>query len=83
MPTNPSSPSATQYEVTFDTPVLINEEVRIAAEWPTATFGASDYIKFTIQQSDVKPNEGFCHFFNSAWNDTAVDLWDTTYKYTY
>ncbi len=75
--------SATQYEVTFDTPVAINEEVRIVAEWPTATYSSGNSISFRRQASNVKAGEGYCHYHNGAWVDTLVDLWDATYKYTY
>lgn len=69
----------TYEEVEFDTPVTINEEVRILCE-----FSGGDVPNYVIQRyqhSDVKANEVRTYWFASAWNDR--DIYDGTYRYTF
>jgi len=65
-------------EVTFDTPVLINEEVRILVYWPYDE--GSNYPQLCYQNTNVKSGEVLTHG-NGGWTDNSV--WDSTYKYTY
>ena len=69
--------SETWEEVTFDTPTLINEEVRIAAEYA----GTQQCVQH-FQISDVKANESYCEAPASG-EYTERATWDCAYKYTY
>ena len=76
IPTDP-----TCLEATFDTPVYVNEEVRIVAEWPTATYSTTNNLRFHLQTTDVKADELYTHYQNDAWDEPYA--WDAPYKYTY
>ncbi len=64
------------YEVTFDTPEAINEEVRICAE-----FAGGDINNQVVLYvgSDLKANENSC-WYATSWKDGASDA---AYIYTY
>jgi len=67
-------------EVTFDAPVLINEEVRICAYYDHGT--ASHYVIMRYQSTDVKADEMLT--LSTAlpdWDDHAT--LDTAYRYKY
>ncbi len=77
---NDLTTSPVYYEVVFDTPIAINEEVYIAVV-DTETSG-TDYIRVSAQGSgDVKPDEVFAAFYNGAWHDSIGA--DCAYIYTY
>ncbi len=76
VPTDP-----TWLGVTLDTPVLINEEVRILAEWPLATYTRTKNIRFHLQTSDVKPSEVYTKYELDAWDESWP--WDAAYRYEY
>jgi len=72
-----SLPTTTDWqEVTFDSPVLVNEEVRISCEYEGATL-----VSIRIQGSDVKSNEVETYHNEGSWVDDANK--DMAYKYTY
>ncbi len=68
-------------EATFDTPVNVNEEVRILAEASTGA-SSTNSIKMRYEPSDVKASEYLTYGVPpGSWvNATAVD---GAYKYTY
>lgn len=68
-------------EVTFDTPTLINEEVRILVEFSGGQLAGWEYIRAWIQESDVKSGEYLTRYVSGGWSDTLA--WDCAYKYTY
>ncbi len=72
---------ATYLEVTFDTPTLINEEVRvyIRVTWGTA----ANHIGLWIQNADVKAGEAYSRYrvLGAAWEMLAG--FDCAYRYTY
>jgi len=72
---------ATYLEVTFDTPALINEEVRIYVRPTGAT--ATNYIGVNIQDTDVKAGEVCCRHrvFGDAWE--VLVGYDCAYRYSY
>ncbi len=76
IPTDP-----TWLEVTFDTPVLVNEEVRILVEWPLATYGVGANLRFHLKWPEVKPFEVYTKFEDGAWDETSP--FDAAYRYTY
>ena len=61
-------------EATLDSPVLVNEEVRIQAEY------VGDQVLYHIATTSVKANE-LKTSYNGVYSD-RVD-WDTCYIYTY
>jgi len=66
-------------EVTFDSPVNINEEVRILAEWGGGDW--DNYVKYRALRSSVKENEGLTRkYYTDPYNDSTVD---SAYIYTY
>lgn len=65
------------HEYDFDTPVTVNEEVRIGAEYNLGV--ATDRISVRFA-TDVKPDELFS-FYTAGWTDLSVR--DFTYIYTY
>ncbi|MBA7590752.1 hypothetical protein ES708_32889 [subsurface metagenome] len=71
----------TWLEATFDIPVHIDEEVRILAEWPTATYSVSRNIRFHAKSSNVKPSEVFTMYEDDAWREDLP--WDAAYRYWY
>jgi len=70
-------------EVTLDTPVLVNEEVRLCCEYSGAgnVFNAV-YVRF--QNTDVKASEGLS-YYDGSWTDEDGNGndYDVRYKYTY
>lgn len=66
-------------EVTFDTPTIINEEVRLSAECDVQGYGND--VFYMYQNTDVKPLEQHSRFIAAAWADQAGE--DCTYRYTY
>jgi len=65
-------------EVTLDTPVFINEEVRIGVEFSGGN--AVNRVQYYYQNSDVKADE-YAFRYVSAYIDSTG--WDGTYIYTY
>lgn len=66
-------------EVTFDTPVLINQEVRILAEFSGGD--ANNQVKVRLQLAEVKPDEQFCDYEAPDWTDRPA--YDCAYRYKY
>ncbi len=72
--------SPVYYEVTFDSPVSINEAVYIAVV-DTESSG-TDYIRVSVQGAgDVKADEIFAAFYLGAWHTSSGA--DCAYIYTY
>ena len=69
----------TYYELTFDTPTIINEEVRILAYFPYGD--GSNAARFGYKDSDVKANEYVTYKHTDTWAE-ATTL-DATYRYKY
>lgn len=74
----PGSP--TWIEVTFDSPVLINEQVRILMEWSGPLGDTDNYLEFWTTSSSVKPSEFVTRYYLGY---TGTGVWDATYRYTY
>lgn len=68
-------------QVTFDTPTLINEEVRILVEYSGGN--SSNYVRFRIQNTDVKANEICTQYPYNKSSYTAYPTYDSAYKYIY
>ncbi|MBA7576226.1 hypothetical protein ES708_18065 [subsurface metagenome] len=75
----PAAP--TWLEVTFDTPVLINQEVRITVDWPDAMYTAANNLRFHFKTSDVKPDEILTWYQDGYWYEPYP--WDAAYRYSY
>ena len=73
----PDYPSYQYQEVTFDTPVLINQEVRILCEFSGGN--VSNAIGLNYCSSTVKPNECFT-YYKTNYSDVG---YDAVYVYTY
>lgn len=73
-----TSTSGTWYEVTFDSPVLVNEEVRILAEFSGGD--ASNWVGCRLQTSDVKADE-YSTSYIASYADYAP--YDGAYIYTF
>lgn len=71
--------SAAFYEVIFDSPIAINEEVRIAVV--DTESNNTNYIKAWYSSSNEKADEYFSHYYQGAWTDVSHD--DFAYIYTY
>jgi len=67
------------YEVIFNSPVTINEEVRIAVV--DTESDNTNYIRAAYNDGDVKASEIFSHYYSSAWTDVSAN--DFCYIYTY
>ena len=69
-------------EVTLDTPILVNEEVRISAEFTGGD--ASNYAWVAYQNTDVKASEGLS-YYDGSWTDEDGNGndYDCAYKYSY
>lgn len=65
-------------EVTFDSPILINEEVRISVEFSGGSSG--NEVMISGATSDEKPGEWF-EWYDTSWAKPAE--WDFGYIYTY
>jgi len=72
--------SAAWISVTFDTPVYINQEVRIYAEVSIATQNASNCAIISINNTDVKAGENIT-FGGGSWSQYTDQ--DCAYMYTY
>lgn len=70
-----ADPAGAWYEVTFDTPVAIDEEVRICVEYD------GDQILFHMAITDPKASESQKRY-NGVWSFFNAD-WDCCYIYTY
>lgn len=66
-------------EVTFDTPQLVNEEVRICIYYIGGD--ASNNVSCRAQWSDVKADEYLSYMPNTTWTDYTS--YDFTYRYKY
>lgn len=69
----------TYYEVTFDTPQTINEQVRILAEFPGGDY--ANYIHFWGAGGDVKEDEMETLYWEPDYYDEYLE--DAAYRYTY
>jgi len=70
--------SAVWREVTFDTPVYVNEESLILMEFSGGD--ASNKVNIRAQNSDVKGGENYIQY-EGSWGD--IGSYDTAYVYTY
>ena len=68
-------------EVTFDSPISVNEEVRIMMEWSGSAGDTNNYIEFRYYNGNLKASEGVTRYFGSYTD--AGDTWDAAYIYTY
>lgn len=75
IPTDP-----TWLDVTFASPMLVNAEVRLLAEYPDAYYLEYSNIRFYSKGSDVKPNEHYTNYQDDVWE---AQPWDAAYRYTY
>ena len=66
--------------VTFDSPALINEEVRILMEWSGTAGDTNNYLAFFNDTANPKASEKTTRYYGS-YTDTST--WDATYIYTY
>ena len=69
----------TYEEVEFDTPVTINQEVRIACEFSGGN--ADNRVFLNLQNADVKANECRSYHYEGEWSDVGNN--DDAYRYTY
>ena len=70
---------ATYYEKTFDTPTVIDEEVRIVTDFSGGD--VDNKVAPSYQNTDVKPAEYVTRFALGTWNEhTTVDC---AYRYKY
>lgn len=69
------------HEVTFDTPVVVNEEVRIVI-YAYGSFGSGGIAVWRTNNNDVKPGERATHYPSGVWTDIANGD-DFKYIYTY
>lgn len=65
-------------EVEFDTPAVINEEVRISTEFVLGS--AENQVTVAVKLSDVKAGEQFTSYDAPTW---AESDYDCAYRYTY
>jgi len=75
VPTDP-----TWIEVTFDTPLYVNERVFILMEWSGDIGDGDNCLAFHANTTSVKPDENVIRYYDS-WTQSAA--WDATYIYTY
>ncbi|MBA7592844.1 hypothetical protein ES708_35038 [subsurface metagenome] len=73
------STDVTPYELTFDTPQIINEEVRIFVESNNGVF--PNQISAYFQNTDIKPGEIASSYRAAGWTD--VPTYDCAYRYKY
>ena len=66
-------------EVTFDSPVTVNEEVRLQVEY--AGGDISNRIKIFLTTPSVISGENAGRYLSGAYNDQVT--WDAVYRYTY
>jgi len=76
---NSLSTTGSFVEVTFASPIIINEEVRLSCECDVQPYG--DDVFYMYQNTDVKPLEQHSRYLGVAWADQAGE--DCTYRYTY
>ena len=74
--------AATWLEVTFDTPVYVNEKVRILMEWAGAPGNGDQRLAFYATNFSVKAGENVTRYTAGAYGGD-VAAWDATYSYTY
>lgn len=67
------------YVATLDTPVQVDQEVRIVCEYQDGD--ASNYVDIAYNASSVKADEWLSHIYTGDWTD--VDTYDAAYKYYY
>jgi len=72
-------------EVTFDTPALVNQEVRILMEWGGTLGDGSNYLKFLGSPTSVKAGEYVTRYYAAGNGYTGYDVTDkdAAYIYTY
>jgi len=76
----PTYPEVSWEEVAFDTPVTVNEEVKLLVEYDGGDI--DNYIFYYISPSDVKANEHFIFYLGGSYDETYAD-YDGAYIYTY
>ncbi|MBA7592783.1 hypothetical protein ES708_34977 [subsurface metagenome] len=69
----------TYEEVEFDTPQVIDEEVRISAEFTDGD--AENQANVALRLADVKPDEFFTYYESPSWTDN--EGYDCAYRYKY
>lgn len=73
------STEITYREVTFDSPLIINEEVRIVVAFTGGSF--DNEVQPHWRDSDVKADEYFAKWYAAGWTDQEGN--DCAYRYTY
>jgi len=73
------APGPTWKEVTFDSPIIVNEEVRILAEFSGGDI--NNTVELYCQNTDVKADEYLTWYIAAAWVNVTAQ--DAAYKYTY
>lgn len=66
-------------EVTFNTPVFVNEEVRILLEFVGGD--ATNWVGHYGTNTDVKADEFYTRHLDGSYSTATT--WDATYRYTY
>lgn len=74
------SPVPQDAEVTFDTPTLVNEEVRISCEFSGGD--VDNCIVINFQNTDVKADEGLS-YYDGSWTDEDGNGNDYDCRYSY
>ncbi len=69
----------TYEEMEFDSPQVINEEVRISVEFTGGT--TDNQVKVALKLADVKANECFTYYNSPSW--TESEGYDCAYRYTF
>lgn len=77
-----STPAPTWKEVTLDTPINVNEEVRVSCEYSGGD--SSNFVGIRYKNTDVKASEGLS-YYDGSWTDEDGNGndYDCAYKYTY
>jgi hypothetical protein len=70
----------TWYEVTFDSPVFINEEVRLSCEWSGGD--ADNYVMFGYRSGNVITGQYYTNYAKHSWHDIEESE-EGCYNYTY
>jgi hypothetical protein len=70
----------TWYEVTFDSPIFINEEVRLSCEWDGGD--AENYVMFGYRSGNVITGQYYTNYAQHSWHDIEESE-EGCYNYTY
>lgn len=71
--------SYAEKEVTFDTPVQIDQEVRVICSFRGGN--ASNYVDLAYEDSDERANEHLTWIYLTSWTDHTT--YDACYRYSY